>query len=317
MTDPGIAPFWDKEVRQPTHSSWMAHPAIRDYINELVSGDKSRWPFDWFQATYANRRFPHGLSVGCGTGALERDVLKRGICDSMDAFDGSPASLEIARSEAAAAGLGGRVRYYHADFNHTTLPRRAYDIVFFHQSLHHVSRLERLLRQVLAALKPGGLVYLDEYVGPSRTWWNEQRVAPYRAIYQLLPPVMRYFPEFPMPIQYDDPSEAIRSGEILSRLRIGYRIRHHRGYGGNVIAMIYPDIAPVWLTEELIRALIASDRSMIQSTPSFHAILVAEPRTGFAERLLAIARYLAEPKLKRLARELRRLAPGRGSRASG
>jgi SAM-dependent methyltransferase len=300
--------FWDKEVRHPTHSSWMAHPVVREYINELISGNKGGWPFDWFQATYPNRRFSHGLSIGCGTGALERDVLRRGICDTLDAFDGSTVSLEIARSEAEAAGLADRIHYRTDDFNKTALPRSRYDIVFFHQSLHHVSRLERLLRQVLSALKPGGLVYLDEYVGPSRTYWNERRVACYRAIYQLLPPVIRFFPEFALPIQYDDLSEAIRSGEILSRLRIGYHIRQHRGYGGNVIAMMFPDIAVELLTDDLVEALIASDRSMIRSgAPSFHAIIVAEPKRGILDRLVAICRYLAEPKLMRIGRELRRL----------
>jgi SAM-dependent methyltransferase len=305
--------FWDKEVRNPTHNGWMAHPTVRHYINELISGDKGGWPFDWFQATYPNRRFPHGLSVGCGTGALERDVLNRGICDTMDAFDGSTASLDIARSEASATGLSGRIHYFAADFNRTTIPRAKYDIVFFHQSLHHVSRLERLLRQVLVALKPGGLMYLDEYVGPSRTYWNDRTVAPYRAIYQFLPRHIRYWDEFQLPIQYEDLSEAIRSGEIISRLRIGFTIRHHRGYGGNVVAMMFPDINVDLLTDEIVQTMIASDRSVINSgEPSFHAILVAEPKSGFLGRLLAVGRYLAEPKLRRIGREVRGMFRGRG-----
>lgn len=300
--------FWDKEVHSPTHNSWMAHSAVRHYINELISGDKGSWPFDWFQAAYPGRRFPHGLSVGCGTGALERDVLRRGICSTMDAFDGSTVSLDTARAEAKAAGLSDKIRYSNADFNRTTLPRSAYDIVFFHQSLHHVSRLERLLRQVLSALKPGGLVYLDEFVGPSRTYWNDRTVAFYRAIYQFLPRHIRYFDEFALPIQYEDLSEAIRSSEILSRLRIGYEIRHHRGYGGNVVAMMFPDIHVERLTDEIVEVLIASDRSMIRSgAPSFYAVIVAEPKTGILRRATAIGRYLAEPKLRRIFLEVRRL----------
>ena len=105
-----------------------------------------------------------------------------------------------------------------------------------------------------------------------------------------------------------DLSEAIRSGEILSRLRIGYRIRHHRGYGGNVVAMMFPDINVDLLTDEIVNEMIASDRSVLQSgEPSFHSVIVAEPKTRPLPRLIAFCRYLAEPKLRRIARELRRL----------
>jgi ubiquinone/menaquinone biosynthesis C-methylase UbiE len=59
------------------------------------------------------------------------------------------------------------IRYFAADFNRCNLPRRAYDAVFFHQSLHHVAYVERLFAQVWRTLKPSGLLYLDEYIGSS------------------------------------------------------------------------------------------------------------------------------------------------------
>lgn len=301
--------FWDAEVVNPTHNSWMAHPIVRDYINESISGmpGQGLWPLDWFQRAYPDRHFSRGLSVGCGTGALERDVMKRGFCAAMDAFDASPGSLEVARREAEATGIGGRVQYSLADFNRVALPRSTYDIVFFHQSLHHVSRLERLLRQVLRTLKPGGLLYLDEFVGPSRHYWSESRIAFYRALYQYFPRQVRFFDEFAMPIQYDDLSEAIRSGEIRARLRTGFRIVHERGYGGNILAMMFPDLHVERLSNELVEQMIRSERSMLASgVPPFHAIIVAEPRRGI-RRLIARATYLIQPKAKRIARELRRV----------
>ncbi|HEY8130292.1 MAG TPA: class I SAM-dependent methyltransferase [Thermoanaerobaculia bacterium] len=288
----------------------MAHPLVREYINGLISGipGGGLWPLDWFQRAYPQRRFSRGLSVGCGTGALERDVLRRELCDTMDAFDASTVSLDIARREAASAGIADRVRYYHADFNRVSLPRSAFEVVFFHQSLHHVSRVERLLRQVMHALKPGGLLYLDEYVGPSRTYWRDDRIAFYRALYHFLPRGMRFFDEFAMPIQYDDLSEAIRSGEIRSRLRIGFNVLHERGYGGNVLAMMFPDLDVARLTDDVVTQMIDAERSMLQSgMPSFHAIIVAAPKSSTLARTVARFRYLAEPKLKRIVRELQRL----------
>src|SRR5687767_13223970 len=81
--------FWDKEVLQPTHNSWMSHLEIRHFINRLITGDKGGWPMDWFAGKMPGQIFDRALSIGCGTGALERDLLRRGLCRCIDAFDGS------------------------------------------------------------------------------------------------------------------------------------------------------------------------------------------------------------------------------------
>lgn len=296
--------FWDLEVQTPTHNSWMAHPLVRDYINESISGPGGGWPLDWFQRTYP-RSFPKGLSIGCGTGALERDAIRRGICSVMEGLDASDVSLGVARAEGEKEGMVRLLTYRAVDFNDLDLPTNAYDIIFFHQSLHHVSRVERLLRKVHAALREGGVLYLDEFVGPSRTYWNERRIAWYRALYQMLPRPVRYFDEFAMPVQYDDLSEALRSGEIVSRLKIGFRIRHVRGYGGNVLAMMFPDLDVPRLPSELVATLITAEKSLLASgVEPFHAVIVAEAKQGLTG-VAAGLRYLAEPKIGRLRREWR------------
>lgn len=157
--------FWDREVTQPTHNSWMAPLQTRLYINEMISGRPGVWPLDWFQEWLGGRRFRKALSVGCGTGALERDLLLRNICDTIDAFDASRVSIDIARAEAASAGYADRVNYYVADFNEPALPRATYDAIFFHQSAHHVAKLEKLFRAMLRAATADAVIYLDEFVG--------------------------------------------------------------------------------------------------------------------------------------------------------
>jgi SAM-dependent methyltransferase len=299
MTQVDAARFWDKEVVAPTHNSWLADEAVRRYVNGMIGG----WPMDWFQRHYPNR-FPIGLSIGCGTGALERDLLARGICERIDAFDASEQSLEIARAAAAKQGIADRVCYSRDDFEIVRLPRRAYDIVFFHQSLHHVSHMERLLRQVRRALRPGGVVYFDEFVGPSRTFWNDRTAAWYRALYELLP-ASTHFPEgMGLPVQWDDASEAVRSGEIESRIRAGFDVEHFQGYGGNVLAVMFPSTVAGSLTPELVETLIETEKRVLAGgAPSFYALIAARPKRGLAG-LLATLRYLADPKLRRVQRQL-------------
>lgn len=279
----------------------MADEQVRRYINESISGDAVLWPMDWFSRRYSPR-FAHALSIGCGTGALERDLLRRGICDRFDAFDGSAVSLDVARTEAAKLGYSERIHYSIGDFNAPKLPRRAYDAVFLHQSAHHVAKLEKLFRAVLRSLKRGGVLYLDEYIGPSRSDWNDFLLGPLRSIHKMLPPEVRTSDDLPAPIQPADPSEAIRSAEILPQLRIGFRIDAVRGYGGNILAMLFDEIRDP--SPALVRQLIAAERELLRAgAEPFHAVIVAYPRRGLAAAAASI-RYFVEPKMKRIFREL-------------
>lgn len=287
--------FWDREVTERTHINWMADPLVRAYINESISGSPNLWPLDWFQEFTNRRTFARGLSIGCGPGGLERDLLSRNVCETMDAFDGSSESIRIAKEEAARAGLADRVYYSVADFNEPQLPKSTYDIVFVHQAMHHVAKLEKLYRAILRTLKRGGLLYLDEYIGPSRHEWTDQNFARHRAIYDALPAPAKTIDLLPMPIQPQDPSEAIRSGEIVRELRVGFEIVARRDYGGNVLATMYP-----FTDGTVTRELLERERAMrAMAEESYHAVIVATPRRA---RTVARARYFIVPKVKRVLR---------------
>jgi O-antigen biosynthesis protein len=309
MTDASRT-FWDREIQRPTHVEWMAIPAVAETIHRRVGGGTALWPLDWFERAYPGTKFERALSIGCGAGALERDLVRRGLCATVDAFDGSIASLAAARREARAAGMGGQLRYFAADFNAPAFPRAAYDAVFIHQALHHVAKLEKLLRAIRRCLKPGGLLYLEEYVGPSSTAWNADRLAPLARLYEELPRSLRRLDRLPSPIQADDPSEAIRSGEIREQVAIGYDVEHERGYGGNLLSVILPALALEQVDDAWLADLIAREEALLDSgEPDFYAVFVARPKRGPAG-LLADLRYFVEPKLKRIGRELSaRLSP--------
>ncbi|HVG23652.1 MAG TPA: class I SAM-dependent methyltransferase [Thermoanaerobaculia bacterium] len=297
------ARYWDREVVAQEYQSWMTHPRVRWAINSAVAGSPQAWPLDWFGAWLQGRTFGRGLSIGCGSGGLERDLLRRGLVDEIDAFDGSPESLRIAREEAAKSGVAERVHYTEGDFNEPRLPRAAYDAVFAHQSLHHVRKLEKLFRAVLGALTPDGIFYLDEYVGPSREQWNATSFAAHRALYDMIPEGQRRVSVLPLPIEVEDPSEAIRSDEILRELQVGFEIVERRDYGGNVLAPIFPYVDQ---SDALVDMLITAEQELLSAgQPSFYTVAIARPRRGVAARI-ADARYFAVPKLKRAAREARR-----------
>ncbi len=298
--------FWDREVTDPIHTSWMEDVRVRERINERIGGAEPMWPVDWFDQWLGGRKFERALSIGCGTGPLERDLVKRGLCKTIDAFDGSVHSLLIAERAARDEGLGDRIRYFASDFNRPALPRKRYDIVFFHQSLHHVGKLEKLYRAVLLALKPGGYLYLDELIGPSRTQWTDALVAEQRRVFAtMVPGEIKTSGEVPYPIQPDDPSEAIRSGEIMEQLRIGFDVEQLRGYGGNLLALLYPLIDWRRASDELVSRLIREEDRILATEQSYYAIVVARPARGL-RKLYASWRWFLEPKWKRVKYEIGR-----------
>jgi SAM-dependent methyltransferase len=295
--------FWDSEIEEPTHTSWMAPLEVRHYINEQISGDRGVWPIEWLQRELEGRVFSRALSIGCGTGVLERQLIELGICRQIDAFDVSIASVQRASRAARESNLGSTVRYFVSDFNRPAISGDTYDAVFFHQSLHHVAKLEKLLRAVLSAVRPNAVIYLDEYIGPSRTDWNERRLEPYQDLYVTLPPEARWFDYMPFPVEWNDWSEAVRSAEIVRQLGVGFHLEKFRGYGGNVLSVLWPALIQSRITPDDVARFIDADRAAVAATQKhFHAVMLARPKTGFGAAAARV-RYFVMPKIRWVLRK--------------
>ena len=159
----------------------MAHPLCREAINVRVSGSPSKWPLDFLYERAGSPRFERLLSLGCGTGRVERAVRRLGIAREAVGIDASSVSLDIARRQADEEGLTGIV-YEAADLNGLSLRGRHFDAIVFHQSLHHVEAVERLMAEVRRCLAPDGLLFLEEWTGPSRSDWTDALLARSRAL---------------------------------------------------------------------------------------------------------------------------------------
>src|SRR6187401_1174752 len=99
--------YWD-EVAHHTDTSdiWMGHPAVRAAINRRVTGNPDIWPIRGLASELAGRiPVRTALSVGCGTGGLERSLVEEGIVTEITGIDTSEAALAEARR------LGPGIRY--------------------------------------------------------------------------------------------------------------------------------------------------------------------------------------------------------------
>ena len=108
-----------------------------------------------------------------------------------------------------------------------------------------------------------------------------------------------------LPIQVHDPSEAIRSSEIMPELAVGYDVVARRDYGGNILSIIYGQVED---TDAMTEHLIAEEEKLLRDgMEPFLSIIIAKPKRGIAGAV-ARGRYFLVPKLKRIGRELRKVA---------
>lgn len=288
------ARFWDDHHENTENPQfWMAQPLCRAAINRRVTGNPNEWPLEWFARVYGPR--PKGLSLGCGVGNLERSMLDIGMCEEITGIDFSPRSIEIAQERAHEAGYGDRLTYQVGDLNHLRLPAAAYDVVFIHQALHHVVAIERLLARVARTLKPGGLLFLDEWTGPSMTGWSREMIDRPAALYNSVPSAWRRWPEFLPPVSADDPSEGIRSAAILPAMSLFFTPVAMRPYGGHLTALVMSqlDTPPSEALDHFLEPWLEMEDDDLRSKPScsYHHVIIGSPRRGIPALMASVVGF--------------------------
>jgi len=280
--------YWSDTSAYGWDELWMNHPLVRERINRRVTGEPHLWPIQWLARVVPDRiPFASALNVGCGLGHLERSLVDHGLVSHVTGIDTSATAVEEARRSAAGAGLDGRMTFVVADAWRFLAECERFDAVFFHASLHHFDRLGELLALVRRSLKPRGILYVDEYVGPARDEWSWRHLARWNFVYRRLPAAVRRTRIIRRPVNREDPTEAIASSGILPAVSAHFRVLARRDYGGNLLAPIYPNMLrpdqpggpPAALFDRAVVELLDREERMLASgAPTFQAVVVAEPR---------------------------------------
>ncbi len=266
---------------------WLAHPMVRSRLNMLASGRPDHDAYDRLAELLCARGqrlpIPRAVSLGCGFGNLERDLAGRGLVESVDAYDIAHGAIEQARRLAAELGLSG-LRYQVADLERAAFPEGDVDVVFAHSSIHHVEQLEAVFDQVERMLKPGGVFHLWEFVGPTRFQWTDAQIALTNQMLDGLSERLRRQPNGrPRPRQTRptlaqmikaDPSEAIRSADILPLLRGRFDIIEERPLGGALLHLALGEITQNFDPAD------ASDRAVLERLFAAEDAAMADGRIG-------------------------------------
>ena len=160
------AEFWSGPVPyalEQIEERFSEGPVDR-YTNERFTGDRR---VAW-QHTIARRGpFRRGLVLGLSALRVEGDILASNPGLHVTFMDLSAASLDR-RADILGRRFPGRVATCRADLNFVELEPHGYDVIVSSASLHHVTNLEHLAREINQALTPQGFFFLQDYVGEPR-----------------------------------------------------------------------------------------------------------------------------------------------------
>lgn len=290
----------------------MASPVVRAYLNQLATGDAATDWLTWVlqhpllsTGPLADRGAGVGwrvLVLGCGGGWLERAIAVRPEIASIDACDVAEQAVAEARAEATRGGLAPKLSYHVVDLNHEPPPGGPYDLVIAHSVLHHVENLEYAYAELAQVLAPEGALVVNEYVGPRRFQFGDDQMAVINGFLARLPERYRHsvmmpgavFPHKVVPTVEEmiatDPSESVRSDELLAFTRRYFRVAEEVAYGGTVLQHGLYDIVQNFDPTEaddvrLLGLLCLLEEALLREgvLPSDYALLLATQRVTLAD----------------------------------
>jgi len=283
-----VSDFWGKAAAadfRPRHiaTNWMGHVEVQRHINTICTGSPDRTYIDYFLETYmAPRRVGDVVNLGCGEGALEKWLID---CDFADSYVGYDISKKcIAHANATVGKSYPRARFICADLNQTPLERRAYDVAFFSHSLHHFENLERICDEVRASLRDDGFLLVHEFIGPSRMQWTDKQLSLCNRLFEQLAPEQQLdISQSPKRVKRPaasratvaqwlkgDPSECVRSAEMIGVLEQHFEILERRDYGGTILQKLFENIMGNFSNES------ADHRAMVRLLIAFESMLIEE-----------------------------------------
>lgn len=249
------ARFWDEAIHI-AGTQWQDAPGISRRWNRMITGDPDQGYIDYIVEKYFTTIQPaHVLSLGCGNGWWEQAWAAKHRFAAITGYDISPKAIETAKHQAAAMGSPTTFTYEVVDLNQMDLQDHTFDLVLVNAALHHVSNLEHVLSQISTSVSAKGLFILNEFVGASRFQWTNRQIEIINGLVSVLPPHYRQSLQYPGKLKAKvcrpsieqmlrtDPSEAVRSAEILSLVPEFFEVLECKPWGGSVLHLLLYEIA--------------------------------------------------------------------------
>lgn len=167
--------------------------------------------------------------------------------------------------------------------------------------LNHFGHLGEIMRLIARALRPGGLLIMDEYVGPSRFQWTSTRLRAANALLAALPEPHRILPDgrikrrvvrpSRLAMRLDNPSEAAESSDLMPALHRRFTILEEHPYG-SILHLALRGIACNFLagdpdTARAVQACLTAEERALPRLGADFVCAVCSPRVELGTGLEA------------------------------
>ncbi|MCE5229917.1 class I SAM-dependent methyltransferase [bacterium] len=250
-------------------------------------------PDFWQWLKSHGRTFDRVFVPAAGEGLHARILIDMGLAKEVAANDIS--EQLAARAQREYEKLNYNIKYIAGDLNTISLPAGRYDACVAIHALHHVIGIEHLARELAGSLKPGGELFMEDYVGPRWLQYPDSVKQHVRRWHAMLPDRLKldrsgavirelHFRD-QWEVQKNSPFESIRSDAILPALMQYFNINEKYNLGGGLVMPLLEQTihnynpadeeANAWL-----RKIMAEDKKLAASgeIPNFFVLAGAKPR---------------------------------------
>lgn len=147
--------FHRYHVPESRFGTWFIHTgAWSKYVLETALGDLEKLIVD------RRASYPIIADIGCGWGLALRMLSDRFRPERLIAIDIDARMVDAAREEARQQNL--EVEFQRTPGSHLRLPDCSIDMVFCHQTFHHIVDQADALNEFYRVLRPGGVLLFAE-----------------------------------------------------------------------------------------------------------------------------------------------------------
>lgn len=249
---------WNTELYN--NSAIWNIPFFVEKQNEIISGDKNTGYVKYFCSKYITEQNLTLLSVGSGTGFYEREFAK--YCKFKEITGVELAQNRVKEAEKLAKNANLHINYICQNFCDIDFGVQQFDIILFHQSLHHFENINGLLKnKIKHLLRPSGYLIVNEYVGNNRLYINKAKLKEVNKLLTIIPEKYRLFAGLNIlknkvhnagliRMLINDPSEAPDSKNIVSELKNNFELLEEKNLGWTLLMPLMKNIAHNFMSDD-------------------------------------------------------------------
>ncbi len=236
-------------------ADWWIIPKIKQRWNKLITGNAElnyeKYLVDNFLKGKDNLKL---ISLGSGTCSHEIELAKHSLFSEIICVDLSQKRLEEAENIAKQLNLKN-IKFVNANVYNYYLEKEYFDIVFFHQSLHHFANMTFFIEsKIYKCIKENGLLVINEYVGANRLQFSKFQKKKINEALKIIPKKYRFryksnllknkfYGSGVVRMIIADPSECVESESILPTIHSTFDTVIEKPYGGNILMSTLKDIS--------------------------------------------------------------------------